>query len=48
MEAIKARSIRCVGMCNVREILAEKLAGNRTLEDVGAYDRIILNWILKE
>jgi hypothetical protein len=34
-------------MCNVQHILAEKLAGNGTLEDVGVDGRIILKWILK-
>jgi hypothetical protein len=36
------------GICKVRGILAEKLAGNRTLEDVDIDGRIILKWILKE
>jgi len=29
-------------MCNVQDILAERLAGNETLEDVGVDGRIIL------
>jgi hypothetical protein len=35
-------------MCNVRDILVEKLAGNRTLEDVGVDGKIILKRDLKE
>jgi hypothetical protein len=35
-------------MCNIQDIFAEKLAGNRTLEDAGVDGRIILKLILKE
>jgi hypothetical protein len=36
----------CGDMCKVKDILAEKLAGNGTMEDVGADGSIILKWIL--
>jgi hypothetical protein len=35
-------------MCNVGDNLAEKLAVNRALEEVGVDGRIILKWILNE